>query len=140
MSQPGDDQSKLPLEVQRVLGFELRAAYESWAHRVPWSLVLLARRIRGYVEGASSQTVPDEDGEGIFDPNLYDPETIAILVEAFDQAWNDLQAIDNPASKEVLARSLRRLVQRERIPSRLATKAVLQIILPPGSQNARLPV
>jgi hypothetical protein len=60
--------------------------------------------------------------------------------KAFEQAWGDLQSIQHPATEEALARCLTDLIKADREPSRLATKAVIRLIMPKESQSAPLPI
>jgi len=70
-----------------------------------------------------------------FDRNVFDPATITLLDEAFQRAWEDLQRVQHPVTREALARCLTDLLKIEREPARLATKAVIQIIVHPANQN-----
>jgi hypothetical protein len=72
--------------------------------------------------------------------NVFDPATTAILDQAFEQAWRDLQSIQHPATEEALARCLTDLVKADREPARLATKAVIRLIVPKESQSTPLPL
>jgi hypothetical protein len=47
------------------------------------------------------------DELAVTDSDVLDPDTIRILVDAFDSAWNDLRALKkNPATEELLALTL----------------------------------
>ena len=131
-------QPALPPEVLHALGAELGAVYKSWCHQLPPDLVVLARRVIldvGEKHQADFQSPP----ASFFDKSLYDPLTIGILDQALNRAWSDLQSVNHPASKETLAKCLCQLLRTERNPARLATKAVIKIILPPESLSSHLP-
>jgi hypothetical protein len=121
--------ARLSTDVQLALGAELRARFGSWANRLPWPLMRLAQQVslpRQETRGGQPRDPPAHS----FDHNVFDPATIAALDEAFRLAWDDLQKVGHPATEDDLARCLARLVQVERVPARLATKAVIQLIVP----------
>ena len=128
------NKGRLPRAAQLALGTELRARYGVWGGRLPWQLLSLAQRV-SLADLAPADREPDA-APAAFDSSVLDPATIAILDEAFDRAWTDLQSVKHEATKEALARCLAGLIQHERDPARLATKAVIELIAP--AENRRL--
>lgn len=123
----------LPRFVQMALGEQLREVYSSFVRRLPWDLISLARRVNTTAsEGSHSSPIAETLGK--IDETVFDPATIAILDTAFEKAWDDLQSLHNPVSRETLALHLMALVKGERHPSRLASKAVLTLIVPPPTK------
>jgi hypothetical protein len=120
----------LPRDVQIALGGKLRAAYGKFLHQMPWKLVSLARRIEHATDGGSWRPDPELHPPPFAEDAAFDPETLAILDEAFEKAWGDLQSIKSPVTRETLALRLAVLAREERDPSRLATKAVIASIVP----------
>jgi len=125
--------ARLSTDVQLALGAELRARFGSWANRLPWPLMKLAQRV-SLPRQQMHVGQPRDPPAPSFDPHVFDPATIAALDEAFRLAWDDLQKVGHPATEDDLARCLSKLVQIERVPARLATKAVIQIIVPQKNQ------
>ena len=119
----------LPREVQIALGEQLRAAYSKFLHHMPWRLVSLTQRIGPATHGKSWRSDP-EFQPPLFAEEAFDPETLAILDEALEKAWDDLQSIRSPVTLETLALRVATLAREERDPSRLATKAVIASIVP----------
>ena len=119
----------LPREVQIALGEQLRAAYSKFLHHMPWRLVSLTQRIGPATDGRSWRLNP-EFQPPLFAEEAFDPETLAILDEALEKAWDDLQSIRSPVTRETLALRVATLAREERDPSRLATKAVIASIVP----------
>jgi len=111
------------------LSRELRDHYSTFLQRLPLELVVLARKIRG-----SSSVKDPSFTQPLGNPlwNSFDPETVAILNTAFEKAWHDLDHLTaNPATRSALATRLIALLNEgERNPSRLATKAVLELVAP----------
>ena len=133
----GDNHKRLPREVQIALGRKLRDVYRSYVDRLPLHLVGLAHRV---TDVDNRHPVPLPFGElRNLDRDVFDPDTIRILDEAFDKAWNDLQSLKkNPATEDSLALVLMALVKEgERNPSQLATKAVLKLIAPRPEHEPR---
>ena len=131
-----DKHKGLPRELQISLGRMLRDYYNTFLQSMPLDLVLLARKIRG---GQSARDNPPSVSELLRNhTNSFDPETVAILTEAFDRAWNDLNHLSaNPATPRTLAtRLLALLNEGERDASRMATKAVLELVAPRAAYNA----
>ena len=120
----------LPREVQIALGGKLRAAYGKFLHQMPWKLVSLTRRIEHGTHDRSWRPDPELHPPPFAEDAAFDPETLAILDEAFEKAWGDLQSIKSPVTRETLALRLAVLAREERDPSRLATKAVIASIVP----------
>jgi hypothetical protein len=124
----------LPRFVQMALGEQLREAYSSFVRRLPWDLINLARRITTPIsESPRASPIVETLGSKV-NETVFDPATIAILDAAFEKAWDDLQSLHNPVSRETLALHLMALVKGERHPSRLASKAVLTLIVPPPTK------
>lgn len=65
-----------------------------------------------------------------FHNNSFDPQTLAVLETAFDEAWLTLKSIDNTTVKpNELARCVLRLAtQGERDPARLHNYALKQVM------------
>ena len=127
----GDDRKRLPRDVQLALGRKLRDAYRATMDRLPLELVGLAHRVAAPADSRKRQDLPPPFDElGKADSDVLDPETIRILIDAFNRAWDDLRILNrNPATEEALALTLIVLVKEgERNPSQLATKAVLKMI------------
>ena len=124
-----NERKGLTRDLQISLGGRLRDHYYAVLQSLPLDLLLLARQIRGNAGGndASIDAAPGNN-----DWNSFDPETVEILNEAFDKAWQDLDHLtENPATRRVLATRLIALLNEgERNPSRLATKAVLELVAP----------
>lgn len=121
----------LPREVQIALGEQLRDAYRNFVGRLPLNLISLMRGLKEGTPVERARASPIIDTMGPIDRSVFDPATIAILDEAFEKAWEDLQSVQNSVSRETLALRLMALVKAERNPSRLATKAVLASIVSP---------
>jgi hypothetical protein len=126
----------LPREVQIALGEQLRAAYSKFLHRMPWKLVSLTQRIEHETHGRSWRLDPELQPQPLPEDAAFDPETLAILDEALEKAWDDLQSIRSPVTREDLALRLAALAREERDPSRLATKAVIASIVPSPRSKA----
>ena len=120
----------LPREVQIALGEQLRAAYSKFLHHMPWKLVNLTQRIGHPTHGGTWRLDPQSQRPVFADDAAFDPESLAILDEALEKAWDDLQSIGSPVTRETLALRLAALAKEERDPSRLATKAVISSIAP----------
>jgi hypothetical protein len=129
---PGTNRGYIPPEVQRALGAELRFTLSSWANRLPWKLVRLARRAHT-PPNKRLETFPSDEPVIWSEKGVLDATSIAILDKAFQQAWGDLRNADHAADKETLARCLSQMIKTERDPSRLATKAVIRLILASNS-------
>jgi hypothetical protein len=124
-----NERKGLTRELQISLGGRLRDHYNTFLQSLPLELVLLARKIRGNASAKDPSFIePLENTHW----NSFDPETVAILNEAFEKAWQDLDHLTaNPATRSVLATRLIALLNEgERNPSRLATKAVLELVAP----------
>jgi hypothetical protein len=119
----------LPREVQIALGEQLRAAYSKLLHHMPWKLVSLTQRIAHPTHDSSWRLDPELQLQPLPEDAAFDPETLAILDEALEKAWDDLQSIRSPVTREALALRLAALAREERDPSRLATKAVIASIV-----------
>jgi hypothetical protein len=129
MAPRSKNKARLSTDIQLALGAELRSSFSGWANRLPGPLMRLAQKVslpRQETHGSQPRDPPAFS----FDRNVFDPATIAALDEAFRLAWDDLQKIRHPVTKDALARCLTKLVQTERVPARLATRAVIQIIVP----------
>ena len=126
----------LPREVQIALGEQLRAAYSKFLHRMPWKLVSLTQRIEHETHGRSWRLDPELQPQLLPEDAAFDPETLAILDEALEKAWDDLQSIRSSITREDLALRLAALAREERDPSRLATKAVIASIVPSPRSKA----
>jgi len=115
----GDEQKRLPRDIQISLGRKLRDIYRAYVG-LPFPLLGLARRIPEPSSFKTHREMPPQVYElSIVERDVLDPETIRILVDAYNKAWNDLRTLKkNPATNEALARML----------SHLATKAVLKLI------------
>jgi hypothetical protein len=127
----GDDRKPLPRDVQLALGRKLRDAYRATMDRLPLDLVGLAHRVKAPADFQKRPDIPPPlDALRTADSDVLDPETIRILIDAFNRAWEDLQILHgNPATEEALALTLIVLVKEgERNPAQLATKAVLKMI------------
>lgn len=124
-----NERKGLSRELQISLGDRLRDHYSTFLQRLPLELVVLARKIRG-----SSSVKDPSFTQPLGNPlwNSFDPETVAILNTAFEKAWHDLDHLTaNPATRSALATRLIALLNEgERNPSRLATKAVLELVAP----------
>jgi hypothetical protein len=120
----------LSREVQVALGEQLRAAYSKFLHHMPWKLVSLSQRIAHPTHGSSWRLDPEFQPAPFAEDAAFDPETLAILDEALEKAWDDLQSIKSPVTRETLALQLAALAKEERDPSRLAIKAVIASIVP----------
>lgn len=107
--------------------------YGVWGGRLPWHLLSLAQKV-SLADPSPADRAPDA-APAAFDSSVLDPATIAILDEAFERAWTDLQSVKHEATKEALARCLADLIQHERDPARLATKAVIALIAPAESRR-----
>ena len=126
----------LPREVQIALGEQLRAAYSKFLHLMPWKLVSLTQRIEHETHGRSWRLDPELQPQPLPGDAAFDPETLAILDEALEKAWDDLQSIRSSVTREDLALRLAALAREERDPSRLATKAVIASIVPSPRSKA----
>lgn len=127
----GDDRKRLPRDVQLALGRKLRDAYRATMDRLPLHLVGLAHRVEAPADDKRRQNIPPPFDElSNVESDVLDPDTIRILIDAFNRAWDDLQILNrNPATEEALALTLIVLVKEgERNPAQLATKAVLKMI------------
>ena len=126
-----DDRKGLTRHLQISLGEKLREYYSGVLQTLPPDLVLLARKIRGDTTAKQNFHWGSEPLENIH-VDSFDPETVAILDEAFERAWRDLDHLtENPATRQCLATRLFELLKEgERNPSRLATKAVLELVAP----------
>jgi hypothetical protein len=120
----------LPREVQIALGEQLRAVYSKFLNHMPWKLVSLTQRIGHETHGRSWRRDPEFQPLLFGEDAAFDPETLAILDQALEKAWDDLQSIKSPVTREALALRLAALAKEERDPSRLATKAVIASIVP----------
>jgi hypothetical protein len=131
----------LSRDVQLALGEKLRAAYGTFVDRLPPGLVGLANAVRARAAPGQTTTPGRAAIErmGMLDPNVFEPETIALLDEAYQKAWNDLQGLkNNPVSQDALVLRLIALVRAgERSPHKLATKAVLTLIAPSTAPKQR---
>jgi hypothetical protein len=127
-----DERQGLSRELQIGLGEKLRELYSSLVQSVPLHFIMLARRIRNAGGETRAPAGPSFEAAGEIGGHGYDPETVAILSEAFDKAWEDLEALSaNPATHAALAlRLIALLDEGERNPARLATKAVLELVAP----------
>jgi hypothetical protein len=74
---------------------------------------------------AGRETVMDE-----FSNQVYDPETLAVLEAAFDEAWAALKInSDGTVTPDALAQSILKLANRgERDPERLRNGALLELV------------
>jgi len=124
----GTNRGYIPPDVQHALGAELRWTLSSWANRLPWKLVTLARRAQA-PQDKKLEIFPSDEPVIWSDKGVFDPASIAILDKAFQQAWGDLRNVDHAADEETLARCLSQMIKTERDPARLATKAVIKLIL-----------
>lgn len=127
----GDERKPLPRDVQISLGRKLRDVYCATMDRLPLHLVGLAHRVEEPAGHQRRQNIPPPFDElSNVESDVLDPDTIRILIDAFNRAWDDLQTLNrNPATEEALALTLIVLVKEgERNPSQLATKAVLKMI------------
>lgn len=133
-----ENRRRLSRELQIGLGGKLRELYSTLMQSMPVHFFVLARRIRSVGGEPGARSAPTFEISGDIRGHAYDPETVAILSEAFDKAWNDLEALtSNPTTHAELAlRLIALLDEGERDPSRLATKAVLESVAPgmPRSQ------
>jgi hypothetical protein len=127
-----DERKGLSRELQISLGEKLRDIYSTFIQSLPLHLVVLARKVRGGGSAKSASFVALSETFGHISAESFDPETIAIVDEAFDKAWKDLDYLTtNPATRTALAIRLIALLKKgERNPSRLATKAVLELVAP----------
>jgi hypothetical protein len=124
----------LSRETQLALGERLRAAYSNFVNRIPPGLVSLGNQAT-VQRVAAKGSVPaplSADRVGTLDADVFDPETIAVLDEAYRKAWIDLQSLKhNPVSQDALVRQLIALVKAgERRPNNMAIKAVLSLVAP----------
>jgi hypothetical protein len=129
------DGSSLSRELQISLGEQLRAAYGKLLHEVPWKLVSLTQRLEIEAHGSSWRVDPEIQPTALSEHAAFDPETLALLDKALEKAWDDLQSIKSPVTREFLAVRLAALAREERDPDRLATKAVIGSILPPTNSK-----
>jgi hypothetical protein len=117
--------------VQIALGRKLRDVYRATMDRLPLDLVGLAHRVKMPPDSRKRPDIPPPFDElSNVESDVLDPDTIRILIDAFNRAWDDLQILHrNPATEEALALTLIVLVKEgERNPAQLATKAVLKMI------------
>jgi hypothetical protein len=129
-----DERKGLSRELQIKLGEKLRDLYSEFVQSLPLHLFVLAQRVRG--AGSAKRTRSDSISETLGNncADVFDPETVAILDEAYEKAWKDLDRLKtNPVTRTALAICLFVLLnQGERNPSLLATKAVLKLVAPRG--------
>ena len=128
---------KLSRSEQLSLGRTLRDFYRNYVEALPLHLVGLAHRVPDEKVTGTHLGIPAPFDElRTAHQDVFDPETLRILVEAFDKAWRDLQSLKrNPATETSLALTLMTLVKEgERRPSQLATKAVLSLIGPQSNR------
>ena len=127
-----NERKGLSRELQVNLGEKLRDLYSAYVQSLPLYLVALARRVRsvGSAKDTPSNSISEMAGNSV--ANAFDPETVAILDKAFENAWKDLDSLKaNPVTRTALATRLITLLNEgERNPSRLATKAVLELVAP----------
>ena len=127
-----DERTGLSRELQISLGEKLRELYSTFVQSLPLHFVVLARRVRGANSEKGTRSDSTSETLGKISGDGFDPETVAILGEAFEKAWKDLDNLTtNPATRTELAiRLIALLNEGERNPPRLATKAVLELVAP----------
>jgi len=132
-----DERKGLSRELQSKLGVKLRDLYSSFVQSLPLHFVVLTRRVRDAGSAKSTRSDSMCETVGNISADAFDPETIAILDEAFEKAWDDLDHLKtNPVTRNALAiRLIALLKEGERNPSRLATKVVLQLVAPRVPSN-----
>ena len=132
-----DERKGLSRELQINLGEKLRDLYSAYVQSLPLHLVVLARRVRSASSAKGTRSDPISEMVGNSVENAFDPETVAILDKAFENAWKDLDNLEaNPVTRTALAtRLITLLTEGERNPARLATKAVLELVAPHVPRN-----
>jgi hypothetical protein len=125
-----DQRKGLSRELQFSLGEKLRELYRTFVQSVPLHFIILARRVGDATSEKGSRPNPISETLDNMSRSAFDPETVEILDEAFEKGWKDLDSLTtNPATQSALAVRLIALLNKgERNPSRLATKAVLELV------------
>jgi hypothetical protein len=131
MAQQEPEEGHLDLEVQRLLGAALRAEYGDLVAHLPERFVRLLLPLRD-MRGAGRRARDDRAPAAVplFCDANFDPETLAVLVESFDEGWDTLQSLGNTTiSRDVLAKRLLELARTgERNPARLCTTALVTLL------------
>jgi hypothetical protein len=122
----------LSKDLQLSLGEKIREHYSAFVQSLPLSLVALSRKISDL---PNARDFPTSSAVATFESNSqsgFDPETVAILTEAFEKAWADLAYLEtNSVAPAEVSRCLIALLNSgERNASRLASKALLKLIAP----------
>jgi hypothetical protein len=126
---PGD--GHLDLEVQRLLGAALRAEYGDLVAQLPERFVRLLLPLRELDRGKRRHPVETAaPPPPLFVDANFDPETLAVLVDSFEDGWETLQSLGNTTiTRDALAKRLLELARTgERNPSRLCTTALVTLL------------
>ena len=94
----GDEQKRLPRDIQISLGRKLRDIYRAYVG-LPFPLLGLARRIPEPSSFKTPEMPPQVYELSIAERDVLDPETIRILVDAYNKAWNDLRTLKKSRDK-----------------------------------------
>ena len=131
MAQREPEEGHLDLEVQRLLGAALRAEYGDLVAQLPERFVRLLLPLRE-LRGAKRRKRDDRAPVAVplFTEANFDPETLAMLTESFDEGWDTLQNLGNTTiSRDALAKRLLELARTgERNPARLCTTALVTLL------------
>ena len=114
----------LSMDVQLVLGAELRWELSSWAIRVPIELLRLANKTLD-PPNARPEAFPSDEPISWCKKGVIDPAGAMIFDKAFREAWAELEDLDFPVRQNMLARCIGQLIATECDPGRLKTKAII---------------
>lgn len=122
----------LDLEVQRLLGAALRAEYSELVTHIPERFVRLLIPLRDAMQRPRRRLPSDNDqpASPLFAQTSFDPETLAVLSESFDDGWDTLRRLGNTTiTRDVLAKQLLDLARNgERNPARMCTSALVTLL------------
>jgi hypothetical protein len=127
----------LDLNVQLSLGKQLGDCYDDILQKFPLRFHDLLRRLgiqaaQGPIAKSTVSILQaaHSNSTGILNGNYFDPETLAKLEAAFEEAWSSLKQIGNEnISREMLAQRLLELASEENSnPDRLASRAIISLI------------
>lgn len=125
----------LDLNAQLSLGKKVGAYYDDILQKFPLRFHDLLRRVRiqaaqGPIAKNTVSSLRAAHSTGILKGNYFDPETLAKIEAAFEEAWSSLKQIGNEnISREMLAQRLLELASEENSnPDRLASRAIISLI------------
>lgn len=124
MSQHRPNNAILPLEIQLLLGAELRWAFSSWALNVPLKLLRAASMTRAPSK-SRPEALPFDGPVAWCRAGVLDQTGQRLFDEAFAETTMELERLD--VSRATLAQSISRLIWTECDPYKLKTKAILAL-------------